>query len=136
MLNLNSTINIDLHTFLHWWWRELSLLIPEKIKQLISEPKGFLIISVDADQLHLSYQSKGQIEFLVTLERHSSALAAYQELLEIDERLSKAKVVLRLTGQDALVRELILPSATKENIRQVIAYELDRYTPFTTKQNI
>ena len=112
----------------------MSLLIPEKIKQLISEPKGFLIISVDADQLHLSYQSKGQIEFLVTLERHSSALAAYQELLEIDERLSKAKVVLRLTGQDALVRELILPSATKENIRQVIAYELDRYTPFRAEQ--
>lgn len=134
MLNLNSTIDLDLHTFLHWWRRELSALIPENIKRLISERQGFLLVRAEATQLHLSYQLKGETEFLVSLERDPSSLAVYQELLQTDARLSKAKVVLRLTGQDALVRELILPSATKENLHQVIAYELDRYTPFKAEQ--
>ncbi len=134
MLNLNSTIDLDLHSFLRWWWRELCGLVPEKIKRLVREPQGFLIVSADATHLYLSYQRNGLDEFLVTLARHPSALPAYQGLLRTDERLSKAKVVLRLTGQDALVRELILPSATKENLRQVITYELDRYTPFKAEQ--
>ena len=134
MLNLNSTIDLDVHTFLHWWGRELSFLVPEKLKRWVSDTKSFVIVRVEPHQLTVSYLSAGNIELLTVLERNPSAITAYQDLLASDERLSKAKVILRLTGQDAIQRELTLPIAAKENLRQVVTYELDRYTPFKADQ--
>jgi general secretion pathway protein L len=51
-----------------------------------------------------------------------------------DERLAKAPLIIRLSGRDAIQKELSLPDAAKENLQQVVAYELDRYTPFKTEQ--
>ena len=48
--------------------------------------------------------------------------------------MAKAKVIIRLTDQNAIQKELCLPSAAKENLDQVVAYELDRYTPFKAEQ--
>ncbi|CAG1023407.1 hypothetical protein DOJK_02302 [Patescibacteria group bacterium] len=134
MLNLNSTINIDWRDFLHWWKHELYLLVPNKIKRLLSDNQGFLIITVNSKELFLTYQTDYQTEFLGILKRNVSAISEYQELLEIDPRFKKAKIILRLSDDYATHCELSLPSAVKENLEQVIAYELDRYTPFKTDQ--
>lgn len=134
MLNLNSTIDLDFKTFLHWWARELSFLVPEKIRKLFSNKQGFIIVSAEDHQLTLSYQFDGQVEHLASFERDKNIIAHYKDLLTNDERLKKAKVILRLRGQDAIQKELALPIAAKENLYQVIAYELDRYTPFKADQ--
>ncbi len=134
MLNLNSTIDLNVKSLLRWWGRELSFLVPEKIKQRLSDQQGFIIVRAEHHQLTLIYQFGGQSEQLATLERDSSAIAHYKNLLASDERLRKAKVILRLTGQDAIQKELALPVAAKENLHQVVAYELDRYTPFKSDQ--
>lgn len=134
MLNLNSTIDLDVKTALRWWGRELSFLVPKKIKQLLSNQQGFMIVRAERDQLTLLYQLGEQVEHLATLKHEPAAIAQYKDLLASDDRLSKAKVILRLTGQDAIQKELILPIAAKENPQQVVAYELDRYTPFKAEQ--
>jgi general secretion pathway protein L len=133
MLNLNSTIDLNVKTILRWWGRELSFLIPEKIQQIFSSKQGFIIVSAEGNQLILTYQLDGQFEHLARFERDKST-THYKDLLATDEKLSKAKVILRLTGQDAIQKELALPTAAKENLQQVIAYELDRYTPFKADQ--
>lgn len=135
MLNLNSTIDIDFQTFLHWWGRELSFLIPEKIREIFSNKQGLIIVTTTEDQqFTLIYQLDGRSEHLATLESDNSASIQFKDLLAKDERLSKAKIVLRLTGKDAIQKELALPAAAKENIQQVLSYELDRYTPFKADQ--
>jgi len=134
MLNLNSTIDMDFKTFLRWWRRELSFLMPEKIRRLINDKQGFIIVNPQAGRLHLTYVDNEQSIELATLDRHETALAQYQAILAQDEKLTKANIVLRLSGSDALVKELLLPTAAKENLRQVVAYELDRYTPFKAEQ--
>ncbi len=75
-----------------------------------------------------------QAEPLATLERNASGIAQYKALLAKDERLAKADLILRLTGQEAIQKELALPAAVKENLFQVVSYELDRYTPFKAEQ--
>ncbi|MEQ1765956.1 MAG: hypothetical protein ABL859_00885, partial [Methylotenera sp.] len=42
--------------------------------------------------------------------------------------------IFRLTGKNALQKELSLPAAAKENLYQVITYELSRYSPFSAEQ--
>lgn len=133
MLNLNSTIDLNFKQFFRWWKGELGFLIPEKIKQLVNDKKGFIIVSPKGSQLVLTYTHAGHDEILATLDRGARDLT-FQSFYEKDERLSKAKIILRLTSQDAIQKELSLPVAAKENLYQVVAYELDRYTPFKAEQ--
>ena len=133
MLNLNSTIDLNFKQFFRWWKRELSFLLPEKIKQIISDKQGLIIISPKGGQLVITLNYQGQIEPLVTVDRGQKEFAL-QSLFEKDERLAKAIVILRLSEHDALQKELGLPLAAKENLNQVVAYELDRYTPFKAEQ--
>ena len=134
MLNLNSTIELDLKQFWRWWRRELDFLIPEKVQRLIHDQQGYLIVSPDGHQLTLRYSCHQQTELLASLDRNESGLAHFKALLEKDERLAKARIILRLTSAYAIQKELNLPAAVKENLCQAIAYELDRYTPFKPEQ--
>ncbi|MDD1625029.1 MAG: PilN domain-containing protein [Methylococcaceae bacterium] len=133
MLNLNSTIDLDFKEFFLWWKRELGFLVPEKIKQLVNDKRGFIIASLEGRDLVLTYLNNGQVKSLTLPERGARDLT-FQRLCEKDERLAKAKVIIRLTDQNAIQKELCLPSAAKENLDQVVAYELDRYTPFKAEQ--
>jgi general secretion pathway protein L len=146
MPSLNSTIDLDVKKFFRWWLRELEFLVPEKIKQLVFEKQGFIIVRPDGNRLALSYAlnrrakdregytDKRLVEPLAVLERNASGIAQYKALRGSDERLAKANLIVRLTGQEAIQKELALPSAVKENLLQVVAYELDRYTPFKPEQ--
>ena len=44
------------------------------------------------------------------------------------------RVRLVLTPEQALVKTITLPLATEENLREVVGFELDRHTPFTSAQ--
>jgi len=134
MLNLNSTIDLEFNKFFRWWTHELAFLVPEKIKRLVHEQQGFLIVTPKDRYLELSYNADGNTEVLATLERNEAGIAQYAVLRATDERLDKARLILRLSRQDAVQKELALPVAAKENLQQVIAYELDRYTPFKPEQ--
>ena len=135
MLNLNSTVDLDFKTFLRWWWRELSFLVPEKIQQIVSDRRGFIIITPQGSQLTLNYSLDGSVlEPLAKIDRNESGYAEVKALLDKNEQLAKASAILRLTDKDAIYKELSFPLAAKENINQVVTYELDRYTPFKADQ--
>ncbi|MFZ2726559.1 MAG: PilN domain-containing protein [Methylococcaceae bacterium] len=134
MANLNSTIELDYKKFLRWWWRELSFFIPEKIKQLITNEVGLMIISPHKRQFLIHYQHNEQSELIATLERSDSNNNLFKNYCDKDPRLAKAKIVLRLNASQAVTKQLALPLAAKENLAQVVAYELDKYTPFKAEQ--
>jgi len=134
MPNLNSTIDLDVKKFFRWWQRELDFLVPEKIRQLVHEKQGFIIVRPENNRLALTYVLNEKIEPLAILERNAAGIEQYKALRAKDERLAKANVILRLTGNEAIQKELALPAAVKENLSQVVAYELDRYTPFKAEQ--
>jgi len=134
MLNLNSTIDLDLNKFFRWWKRELLLLVPEKIRQIINQRRGTIIVRPDGDQLDLTFFIDGKLESLIKLDRNESGIAQYNDLLAGDERLLKADLVFRLTRRYGIQKEIALPAAATENLYQVVSYELSRYSPFTTEQ--
>ena len=207
MPNLNSTIDLDVKKFFRWWLRELDFLVPDKIRQLVNEKQGFIIVRPRGNELILTHvlnvrdtvhattpsetdaspaneeaeslpdfvsvpdfeslpdyepphdleplpdpeplpelksnatlrpwlysDYPNRIEQLGIVERNASGIAQYIALLARDERLAKAAVIVRLTAEDAIQKELALPAAVKENLFQVVAYEIDRYTPFKPEQ--
>jgi general secretion pathway protein L len=134
MLNLNSTIDLNFKKFFHWWKHELSFLVPKKLMQLINVKEGFVIVRPNGNQLELTYVLNGQTEFLARIDRNEFGVDQYKALRASDERIDKATIIIRLARQDGIQKELALPAATKENLYQVVAYELDRYTPFKADQ--
>ena len=134
MLNLNSTLDLDLKKFFRWWKRELSFLVPEKISRLINDNRGTIIVRPEGDQFDLTFVLNGQSQHLAKLERNENGTAQYDALLAGDERLFKAVLVFRLTSRYGIQKELALPAAASENLYQVVSYELSRYSPFTTEQ--
>jgi general secretion pathway protein L len=177
MQSLNSTIKLDIKKFFRWWLRELEFLVPEKIRQLVYETKGFIIVRPEGNELVLTYvlnvrdtansatpmetdvvaadeeaepesnrkknaalrpwlysNYPNRTEQLGIVERNAAGVAQYKALLDKDERLAKAAVILRLTDEDAIQKELSLPAAVKDNLTQVVGFELDRYTPFKEDQ--
>jgi general secretion pathway protein L len=134
MLNLNSTIDLDLKKFFRWWKREIIFLVPEKIREIINERRGTIIVRPEGDQLDLTFFMDGQVEPLIKLDRNESGIAQYNDLLAGDERLLKADLIFRLTSRYGIQKEIALPAAAAENLHQVVSYELSRYSPFTTEQ--
>jgi general secretion pathway protein L len=134
MPNLNSAIDLDFKKFFRWWKRELSFLIPDRIKQHIIDQHGTIIVRPEGNQFALSYWTEGREEPLIKLDRDELGSAKYKEMLATDEHLEKADLIFRLTRKYAIQKELSLPAAAKENLYQVVTYELSRYSPFTAEQ--
>lgn len=133
MPNLNSAIELDYNKFFRWWKRELLFLVPVRIKQLIIDQNGTLIVRPEGNQFSLAYWFEGNEEPLGKFDRDESGIARYKEMLASDERFSKADLVFRLTRKYAIQKELSLPSAAKENLYQVVTYELSRFSPFSAE---
>jgi len=133
MANLNSTIELDYKKFFRWWKRELSFLIPDRIKQLLSDQQGTLIVRPEGNNFVLSFWLDGKEEPLATLERDETGISKYKEMLAADERLQKTDLIFRLTKKYAIQKELSLPAAAKENLYQVVTYELSRFSPFSAE---
>ncbi len=133
MLKLNSAIDLDFKKFFRWWIRELVFLIPDRIKQLISDQRGTIIVRPEGNHFVLSYYREGREEPLIKVDRDELGISKYKELLASDERLQKANLILRLTKKYAIQKELSLPAAAKENLYQVVTYELSRYSPFNAE---
>jgi len=133
MLNLNSTIELDFKKFFRWWRKELAFWVPEKLRLLISDPHDTVIVTSQGDQFVLTDFSAGG-ETLAVLSRNEEGAAQFNDLLAKDERLAKAHFILRLQRREGLCRELVLPAAAKENLTQVVSYELSRFTPFKPDQ--
>ena len=134
MLNLNTSVKVELKPFLRWWGRELRFLIPSKLRQFFYAPHGVMIVRSVEKQFDLHYEINGQQEFLTSLTRDGFNTEIVKNLISHDERFKNAIFVLRLSNNEALSKTLNLPLAAQANITQVISYELDRYSPFNSEQ--
>lgn len=131
-MNLQSTINLDVKGFFNWWFKELKFLVPEKVRNLISDRTGLLIITEQEDYFNLHFIPKGINQAELRLQITESI--NFTSLIAQYPHLEHADCILRLGQQQALVKKIYLPVAAQDNLQQVIRFELDRYTPFTAEQ--
>jgi general secretion pathway protein L len=133
-MNFSKNIDFDLKRFFLWWGRELSFWIPERLKQALSDKTGYVFLHISAEKMKFSSLREGQRKTIVELAFNEQGLALAQKLLEENEDVKKAYLILRLSSKQAIKKILYLPAAAKENIRQVVSFELDKYTPFNSEQ--
>lgn len=116
--------------FWRWWSGELVQLVPKRFAALHGADRAPLV-AVDATSASIVDPRPGASEPRVELAGldEPRRKAAVKSLLErVGETRMRARAVL--APQEALVRRATMPAATEENLPQVLAFEMDRLTPF------
>jgi general secretion pathway protein L len=128
--------NSGLRRFLDWWGQELAALLPERWRAALVERRDELRIerlaeggwrlrrvpgAEDADQVVLAADAPA--------EEWQAAVTRLRARSEVP-----ADLVLVLDGRGVLARHLALPLAAEDNLAQVLAFEMDRQTPFKPEQ--
>jgi len=114
-----------------WWSGEISRLAPERFTMLRGAARAPMVF-LEGDEVAL-VEPKIAGEATIVAPDEPRRRAALRALLErAGESRSRARVAL--ADDDALVRRVTMPAATEENQRQVLAFEMDRLTPFKSDE--
>lgn len=115
-------------TFWRWWSKELVALLPISMQQAIATSNERLFVQVSGTNLVVFQGSIERMQELAQfpLDASDSALP--------DIQAHTRQVVLLLPPDRILDTTVTLPAATEENLREVLAFEMDQLTPFTVDQ--
>jgi len=133
-MNLQTDIDFDIKSFFQWWGRELSYCLPEKLRQKLTDKSDSIFLTLDGDNLTFERGVDKQLQKITTISLNESHTAEFQKRISEATKLEKATYILRLTAAQAIKKILYLPAAAKENIQQVVGFEMDRVTPFSLDQ--
>ncbi|HVC16652.1 MAG TPA: PilN domain-containing protein, partial [Rhodanobacter sp.] len=123
-----------LPAFLGWWGGELRALLPPRWRAWFGVGADWhLLQRVDAQWV---LRRAGRAGLLATWDdsadasTQQAALAAALQGVDRDD----LRLALLLPAMAVLRRTLVLPAAAGDNLNQVMAFEMDRQTPFTVAQ--
>jgi len=129
---------LGLGDFLDWWLGELSVMARQMLPGA-SKPamERWALVKISGSLVtfsrvvHGKAAEQGRLD-MASLDATGQKQAFLSELNKIIPQ--KDGIALYLPEEQVLCKKLSLPLATEENLRQVIAFEMDRYTPFNAGQ--
>lgn len=123
------------HAFLSWWWQELMDCLPEHWRDFLRYESARLLILPRSEVLHIQRLRGEKLEGELELQSQDAEFerSALDRLIgQGDERVGS--IVVGLSSEQVMRRRLTLPEAAAANLPQVLAFEMDRQTPFKAEQ--
>lgn len=109
--------------FWSWWTGEVRQMLPQNVQNAIAARKQKLFVEVAGDVLHVHQGSAED-------NREILCVPLGQTGVEEDIPRDAEETLLLMPGDKVLVKSLTLPLAAEENLREVLAFEMDQHTPF------
>lgn len=125
----------DIGRYFRWWRDELAELIPPRLRPYPRPSSKFVWIEFKQDHAVLFRVKGGKLEEIGSL--GLMAQDAVARKLAFNVLLGsrrKSSVGIALPPAMVLRKDVKLPFAVKENLRQVLEFELGRFTPFSSEQ--
>lgn len=116
--------------FLFWWKEELTSVIPLSLRHILFRTKK-LVLEVNGDSVDIFRITGTKINTVGVLPLVD--LTTHQHGKVIREPSSTEKI-LCLPQNLVLEKNVTFPLAAEENLREVLSYEMDRLTPFSSDQ--
>ncbi|NID04552.1 fimbrial assembly protein [Luteibacter jiangsuensis] len=116
--------------FLRWWGNELAPLVPVRWRSAFAGGQRWYVVERVAEGWRLRRAGEGgSLVDVADVDppEHRAGLLAHA-LAEADP--ADRRVALVLPATQVLRRRLVLPLAARDNLRQVVGFDLDRQTPF------
>ena len=130
--------------FFHWWGSELCGLLPSRWRAWFGSGADWYLLQHTGAQWTL--RSRGQRQLLTSwddaadaaiIDGHVADGRIRQDALNIALKnvdREDLRLALLLPPEVVLRRTLLLPLAARDNLLQVVAFEIDRQTPFSVAQ--
>ncbi|MBS0591428.1 MAG: PilN domain-containing protein [Proteobacteria bacterium] len=128
--------NSGLPKFFVWWGRELKGLLPQRWRGLFADGAQELLVDANASEIAVWRQSGERCAEFGRIARDATAEDQRSEFVRLRERIDEPslRVFHCVSPQRTLRRELNLPIAAEDKLRQVLSFEMDRQTPFKADQ--
>jgi general secretion pathway protein L len=134
MTRLASLIRGAIGAFFTWWLAELGGLVPRRLRPAGRRGRRGAVLTLGPDESVVAERSADQERVLGNV---ASAAPDHDErlraLLEQAKRRGR-RVTLRLAGDLGLRKVLDLPLAAREDLEQLLRFEMDRLTPFKAEE--
>lgn len=129
--------NSALGRFWRWWSGELRELVPKWLLHSAGSSDHALLIEIGLQSVVVRRWIQGALVELGRLDLragdHAGRNIAFQALIT-KLRKRDDRIALWLADSQFLTKQIELPLAAEENLRQVLAFEMDRHTPFKADQ--
>jgi general secretion pathway protein L len=128
---MSVTARSPVARFLTWWGRELATFLPAGWRDRLDGDR--LLVELADGEARFTRVVGGRSLSLGNLPAEPGRAEAVRRLLA-GIPLPDTRVLLLLGGGQALAKTVTLPLATEENLAEVIAFEMERLTPFRAEQ--
>lgn len=119
--------------FFQWWKSELLGCLPQAWRERLVAPALQVVIERHDEGLVLRRQRGESVLGELPLTDPDAQTGAAQRFIA-DETAPAEQVLFRLPSARVLRRRITLPAAAEENLLQILAFEMDRQTPFKADQ--
>ena len=123
--------------FFQWWFGELAGFLPRGLRSAFQGTKSGLVVEFDDQEALLQHDDGSRLEPVGKvnhLESEPDEQRRTVKRLLKGTLSSPTSVSVRLPKNQVLRRKVELPSATAENLREVLSFEMDRHTPFKARE--
>src|SRR3954470_5476891 len=122
--------------FFSWWGRQLVACLPPRWRALVEERSESLLIDLRPNEMIVWRERAERASEYARIPRDLPADAQGAEFQRLRNAIDDpgVRTILCIPPERVLQRNLTLPAAAEENIRQVLAFEMDRQTPFKADQ--
>ena len=124
--------NSQAGAYCRWWIAELKALLPVRWQKRLQHAQRRITLKLEADQLRLGVEENGLNQWFRSVPLGPDPGLQRQQiraLLEQQDAVEAPQFLFVDAGQ-VLRKELKLPAAAESNLKQVLAFEMDRQTPF------
>ena len=117
--------------FFVWWSGELASCVPAGVRALVRRRSAVLTLTPTVQDVKFTLNRSGTVRDLGHI-RLDTTLDPRRSLTSLLRGVSlrDVQIVLNLPADRVLRRRVTLPLAAQENLREVLAFEMDRHTPF------
>ena len=123
-----------LQQFLRWWGGELASMLPTAWRALFAEGQARVLYVAAPGTLELRLEESGRDKLLANIPLDADADISARIDAALGANRAERPRWLLLPGGQVLRRRITLPAAATERLREVVAHELDRQTPFRVDQ--
>ncbi len=127
---MNTLFNsLNIRDNFNWWLSELAGMLPN-VDMRSNNNQHVFSVELNAKDYILQWREENNVVSSQSKFTSEEAASLFNKSIGRNKNLLVHSCDLRIASKLILKKEISLPIATEENIENVIAYEIDRYTPF------
>ena len=122
--------------FFKWWGEELRNAMPSRLRARLQYARRKLLVQIIDGEIVFSVDNAKSIQSLDAVPVDLDPRLQQQRIRDLLLRHELVEVNRDLLLPEAVVLQtpVVMPLATEANLRQALAYEMDRHTPFSAEE--